>query len=133
MCHSLGADMLYLESSSEINKANSLGITSGGAEAQLNAHRYRYGPTVPNGPNALYWSNGATLTPNQFGGQVNWASGEPSNFCNVESCLETFTGGISYLNDVTCHENLGSSQNNQGPSICKRPMCSMAHFHFHAC
>ena len=120
LCHSLGADMLYLESSSEINKANSLGITSGGAEANLNAHRYRYGPTVPNGPNAFYWSNGVSITPNQFGGLVNWTSGEPSDYCNIESCLL----GVSSLNDISCHSDLGSPNPIQGPSMCKRPLCS---------
>ena len=131
MCHSLGADMLYLESSSEIIMVNDKGVTlTSGITTSLNAHRFRYGPTVPNGPNAFYWSNGAPLTPNQFGGQVNWGPGEPNDVCNEESCLISYQN-VSWLDDFPCNSNLGSPGSfEEGASMCKRPMCSMLIFIF---
>ena len=55
-CHTLGADMVYVESASEITFLTNNGVAGTfTGYANLNAHRFRYGPKVANSASALYW------------------------------------------------------------------------------
>lgn len=116
-CHTLGADMDYLESSSEITFLLNNNINH---NANLNAHRFRYGPTV--WPDGFCWSNNVTITSNQFG-QVNWGNNEPDYYKNDEACVQSWSNYNS-LNDISCHNTQGSIQIS-GPTACKRPACGI--------
>ena len=123
-CHALGADLAYIESTTEFNMMSTNGWMDTSLYMALNGNRFRYGPFgIPNSPTALSWSNGAVVAnPGTFG--FSWCGGNPDNWCTTESALQYIYCG---LNDITPYLNLIGSNTNLAMiiGVCKRPQCGI--------
>lgn len=127
-CYELGADLAYVESTSEYNMLVTNGWINSSMYVALNGNRFRYGPFgLPNTNTSLTWSNGITVAyPTSFG--ISWCSGNPNDHCSTESALQYYSCG---LNDITPYfDYFGTTINPaiywaMSMGICKRPQCGI--------
>ena len=116
LCHGIGADLEYLDASAEYSWLYNTGLMSNSySRNDMNAHRFRYGP-------AFTYSNGQSLTQFTYNGpgSTGWASSQPDDMCNMESCWETTING---WDDISCLIFGGTYPNANG--VCKRPLCGI--------
>lgn len=118
ICHSSGADLIFLDDSSEYSWLYSSGQYSNNYYSnRLNVHRYRYGPTFS-------WSNGLSFNTTSNGysgpGPTDWCTTDPRDDCAFESCIEAYGSGGTCWKDVSCYAYYPSQSM---AAVCKRPLC----------
>ena len=124
-CLALGADMIYIESSSEFTWLLSNNIISSTNPVLFNVHQLLYGtPNVP----SFYWSNGQPLINGQFG--LNWTNGEPNTCTYLGTVfLQTIIWVPGYglsSNAVNAYTvDAGNTGALWGVSGCKRQLCGI--------
>ena len=116
-CHGIGADLVYLDASAEYSWFYNTGLMSNlYSRNNMNAHRYRYGPTFT-------YSNGQSITQFTYNGpgRTVWSYLNPNDYCNMESCWEALGTIANGWNDVPCFFVGSTSTDVNG--VCKRPLC----------
>ena len=121
-CHQLGADMVYLQSSTEWTWMGSANIYDSAICFQLNGHKFRYGLFSQH----EYWSTGVSADVNYgiySGYNSGWCIGQPDDWCQNDNALQLW--GACYNDIATNQEDKPSLVNSywNGHSACKRPLC----------
>ena len=125
-CHGIGADLVYLETSAELMWLHNNGLMGSlYSRNDINAHRFRYGPafTYSNGKNIGAFTYYGNTTSNNW-----WLTGQPDDWCEMESCLELLiivgSDGQYVGNDVPCMITNTFPEYPRVSGVCKRPLCS---------
>ena len=116
LCHVIGADLVYIDVSTEYSWLYNTGLMSNSWRNDLNAHRFRYGP-------AYTYSNGLNVNNFTYIGigpsGSSLSSAINNDWCGISSCIETLS---NVWNPKCCFSIQGVGTNN---GVCKRPLCGI--------